>query len=69
MNSLVHYNEWVTMTKADFLPLVEAWKRFLALFTCSNPNCDSWIYVVGHPGHEESLRCSCGTYDLNLRSK
>lgn len=69
INALVHYNEWATMTKADFVPVVDACKQLLALFSCTNPACESWIYIVGQPGHEESLRCSCGTYALNLRPK
>ncbi|MDQ4033793.1 MAG: AAA family ATPase [Actinomycetota bacterium] len=69
INALVHYNEWATMTKADFVPVVDACKQLLELFSCANPECGSWIYVVGQPGHEESLRCSCGTYNLNLRSR
>lgn len=35
------------MTKADFAPVVEACKQFLELFTCSNPSCDGWVYVLG----------------------
>jgi ABC-type multidrug transport system ATPase subunit len=69
INALVHYNEWATMTKADFVPVVDACKQLLALFSCANPACGSRIYIVGQPGHEESLRCSCGTYNLNLRSR
>ena len=57
------------MTKADFKPVVDACKQFLDLFSCSNSVCGSWIYVVGQPGDEESLRCNCGIYNLNLRSK
>ena len=68
VNSAVHFNEWATFSKADFLPVVEAWKQFLALFRCTNPDCSSWIYVSGPPGNEEALRCSCGTFDVNLRT-
>lgn len=69
INALVHHNEWVTMSKADFAPVVEACKQFLDLFVCHNPDCGSWIYVVGQPGHEEALRCNCGSLNLNLRTK
>ncbi len=69
VNSAVHFNTWASLSKADFLPVLDAWKQFLALFSCENPSCESWIYVVGAPGHEEALRCGCGSYDLNLRSK
>lgn len=57
------------MGQADFAPVVTISKKFLNLFTCSNPTCDGWIYVIGPPGSEEALRCGCGTLNLNLRSK
>jgi hypothetical protein len=69
INALVHNNDWATMSKADFAPVVEACQQFTDLFACSNDDCDSWIYVVGMPGGEEALRCSCGTLNLNLRRK
>ncbi|MFZ1410923.1 MAG: AAA family ATPase [Micropruina sp.] len=69
INALVHNNDWATMTKPDFTPVVAACKQFLELFMCSNDGCDGWIYVLGIPGQEEELRCSCGTLHLNLRRK
>lgn len=69
INALVHNNDWATMTKADFAPVVEACKQFLELFTCSNDACDGWIHVLGSPGNEEVLRCPCGDFNLNLRKK
>lgn len=69
INALVHNNDWATMSKADFEPVVEACKQFTDLFTCSNQDCDSLIYVNGMPGNEEALRCSCGALNLNLRRK
>lgn len=69
INALVHYNERATMTKADFLPVIDAVKQFLALFRCANAECDSWIHISGRLGYEESLRCSCGAYNLNLQRR
>ncbi|RIQ20823.1 AAA family ATPase [Jiangella rhizosphaerae] len=69
INALVHNNDWATMSKADFTPVVQASKEFLDLFTCTNAACDSWLYVLGIPGKEEELRCSCGAFNLNLRRK
>lgn len=69
INPLVHYNEWANLSKADFQPVVEAWRLFFDLFKCSNPDCGSWIYVSGPPGQEEALRCACGTYSLNLLTR
>jgi hypothetical protein len=69
INKLVHNNDRAPMVVSDFDPVVDASRRFLDLFTCSYPDCESWIYVVGYPGNEESLRCSCGAYNLNLQVK
>lgn len=67
INKLVHNNDWATMSSADFQPVVDASKKFLALFQCQT--CHGTIFVVGQSGNEDSLRCSCGSYNLNLRTK
>jgi hypothetical protein len=69
INALVHYNEWATMTRSDFEPVADASRKFLDLFSCSNPACESLIHVIGQRGQEESLRCDCNTYHLNLQAK
>jgi hypothetical protein len=33
VQALVHNNDWAVMSKADFAPVIEAWKDFLGLFT------------------------------------
>ena len=69
INALVHNNDWATMSKADFEPVVAACRQFLDLFTCSNAECGGWIEVEGTLGNETALRCPCGTYNINLRAK
>lgn len=69
INKLVHNNDGAQMTSADFRPVLDASRRFLELFQCGNPDCGSWIRVVGDRGKEESLRCSCGAYNLNLLAR
>lgn len=69
VNLQVHYNEWAGMSKTDFKPVVAAWKEFLDLFVCGNESCESWIGVTSAVGKEESLRCRCDTYHLNLLKK
>lgn len=69
VNKLVHNNDWATGTEADFRPVLESAKKFLDLFRCENPECSSWIKVDGRAGREESLRCACGGYNLNLVKK
>ncbi|WP_353649597.1 AAA family ATPase [Nakamurella sp. A5-74] len=69
INKLVHNNDWATMSRADFEPVVDACRQFLGLFTCPNAACGAWIEVDGPPGNETALRCPCGAYNLNLRKK
>ena len=66
LNKLVHNNDWADGTEADFRPVLAAAQDFLSLFQCDNAACESWITVSGRPGAEESLRCACQTYNLNL---
>jgi hypothetical protein len=69
LNKLVHNNDWANGTEADFRPVLAAAQGFLSLFRCDNPDCESWIAVSGRPGAEDSLRCACQTYTLNLKKK
>lgn len=69
VNLQVHYNEWAGMSKADFEPVAKAWHESLDLFNCGNDACESWIGVSLAGGKEESLRCRCGDYNLNLVKK
>ncbi len=67
LNPAVHFNEWATFSKADFQPVVAAWKEFLAAFDCSE--CDSGLYISQHEGTDDALRCDGGHVNLNLRKK
>jgi hypothetical protein len=68
INKAIHYNEWATLFREDFKPVVEVFKRLLQLFRCAKPKCDSWMSVT--PRNEPvDLRCSCGTLRLNLKEK
>jgi hypothetical protein len=67
INKLVHYNDWANMSRGDFQPVVDISTEFLAQFRCQS--CSGTVYVAGRTGAEDSLRCSCGSYNLNLRSK
>lgn len=67
LNKLVHNNDWANGTEADFRPVLAAAEDFLSLFQCDNADCESWITVSGRAGAEESLRCACQTYNLNLK--
>jgi energy-coupling factor transporter ATP-binding protein EcfA2 len=69
VNLQVHFNDWAQMSAADFRPVVIAWEEFIKLFSCTNSACSTWISVKGRSGMEESLRCRCGEYNLNLIKK
>ncbi len=69
VNLQVHFNDWADMSVNDFKPVVEAWHTFLDLYRCGNDACESWIGVTYNSGAQESLRCRCGEYNLNLLKK
>jgi len=66
VNKADHYNAWANFGRKDFEPVVDAFKELLACFRCDG--CDSWLYVVPRTS-PESLRCSCGKNNLNLKAK
>ena len=69
VNKAIHFNEWATFSKADFEPVVQALRALLGTWQCSNPECDSWLYPVPRQEHPESLRCRCGSINLNLKKR
>ena len=69
VNKLVHNNDWANGSVQDFRPVLESARGFLALFRCENSSCGSWVSVSSRAGTEESLRCACQSYNLNLRKK
>ncbi|MBL8030824.1 MAG: AAA family ATPase [Candidatus Doudnabacteria bacterium] len=68
-NLLVHQNNWMNMTPKEFKDVPKAWHEFLDLFTCSNPECETWIEVSYKDNKEETLRCRCNDLNLNLVKK
>jgi hypothetical protein len=67
VNKAVHYHEWANFDRKDFDPVVTAFKELLDCFRCTN--CQSWLYVAPPRGTAESLRCTCGTVNMNLNAK
>jgi recombinational DNA repair ATPase RecF len=68
VNKAVHFNEWASFSKADFAPVVEAVRALLEQWQCKNPECGSWLYPT--PKQDpESLRCHCGSVNVNLKKK
>ncbi|MCA9252022.1 MAG: AAA family ATPase [Phycisphaerales bacterium] len=66
VNKAVHYNEWADLSKEDFRPVVDTFKRLLGQFRCDK--CDSWLSVTPR-FRPTDLRCSCGRMRLNLKRK
>jgi recombinational DNA repair ATPase RecF len=66
VNKAVHYNEWATFDKNDFVPIVAAFKELMECFRCKQ--CDSWIYVLPRMS-PQTVRCNCATISFNLIPK
>jgi hypothetical protein len=67
INKTIHFNEWVSLQKQDFLPVVEAFKNLLDAFRCSK--CQSFMYVIPARGEIEGLGCDCGSVNINLKKR
>lgn len=65
----VHYNEWAQLDKKDFIPVVDATKKFLNSFFCSEENCSSIVLIFPSKGSSEVIRCNCNSFNLNLKKK
>ncbi|NQX42321.1 AAA domain-containing protein [Pedobacter steynii] len=68
-NSAIHYNEWANLEEKDFAPVAEAFKNLTEAFTCLEENCNSLFYLTYDKGQKDTLRCSCGTVNINLKKK
>lgn len=67
VNKNVHYNEWATMSKNDFRPVVKAYRDLLATFRCET--CDGWLAVSPTKGTPDAILCDCKAVCLNLKKK
>ena len=66
VNKAIHYNEWADLSRNDFRPVVMAFRQLLQQFRCNKPKCDSWLSLI--PRNDPvDLRCSCGSFRLNLK--
>lgn len=68
-NLIIHYNEWANLEVKDFTPIVDAYHKLVSSFFCSDPACGSLLYVIPVKGPKETLRCDCGTVNINLKKK
>jgi recombinational DNA repair ATPase RecF len=67
VNKAVHYNEWANFGRKDFEPVIGAFEKLLACFSCVT--CGSWLYVSPAKGTPEALRCDCNAISFNLKHK
>lgn len=67
INENVHYNKWADFSKADFLPIVEAFQDFESSFLCSK--CSGIISLNMKGMTKTNLKCSCGEISWNLEEK
>lgn len=67
VNAAVHYNEWATLQKQDFAPVVSAYKELVAAFYCGT--CNGTFFITPHAGQAQALRCNCGALNVNLIKK
>ena len=68
INKAVHYNEWADLSKEDFKPVVDIFKKLLLQFRCEKPNCGSWLSLNSRV-NPTNLRCACDSFRLNLKKK
>jgi recombinational DNA repair ATPase RecF len=66
-NVAIHYNFWNNLQKADFEPVVKAFKELLIGFTC--PGCGEYLHVSPERETSEAVRCECGQININLKKK
>ncbi len=69
VNPAIHYNEWANFQKADFVPVVAAYRELMQYFVCNEEMCNGLLYVVPERGSRESVKCPCGATVINLKRK
>ncbi len=68
INPAIHDNEWTNLTSVDFTPVVTAFRNLVQQFFCGKPECGGLFYVTTTPPKTlDTLRCACGTTNLNLK--
>lgn len=67
VNAAIHFNAWENLGRSDFEPVAKAYKALLEGFACSI--CGEVLKVSPEREAMESLRCSCGKTNINLKEK
>lgn len=66
INKAVHYNEWANFEKADFEPVVVAFREFMECFKCDK--CGAWLEAQPRSGAKK-LACMCNAISFGLVAK
>ncbi len=69
INKSVHFNEWGNFTKTEFKEVADAFKALLDHIRCQSAKCGGYPYLTPRKGAPEQLRCSCGTININLKTR
>ena len=64
VNTAIHFNDWASLTKQDFLPIRDAFQDFNGLFICQE--CGSILRLAGQDMEPITVSCGCGHENWNL---
>ncbi len=64
VNENVHYNAWASFSKADLVPVIEAFHDLFDVFRCSS--CQRTLRVVSSGPGPAAVQCACGAVSWNL---
>jgi hypothetical protein len=67
VNAAVHYNEWASLRKQDFVPVAKAFQDLLAELSCDT--CGVWLHVTPSRGEMEAIACDCGKSNFTLKKQ
>ena len=67
INSSVHFNEWANLDSHEFAQVVASFRELLENLRCEHEACKSYLYLSPNKGNPETLRCNCGSVNINLK--
>jgi hypothetical protein len=67
INPAIHFNNWASFVKADFLPVVSSYKALIDALRCKK--CGTFYQVIPERGIPKSVGCACGSGNFNLQAK
>jgi len=67
MNPAVHHTSWENLSKADFQPVVDAFRDLYGVFTCGK--CGTLLHVVSTGLRQDAVVCDCHQVNWNLIPK